>query len=246
MSERDRFDLTRGGDEDEDSSAHVSSLRRRGRPGPPPGARAQNRPHREFVARVRVPVTTAPAPSAAAALHETSRSQQSRRASLLRRNLVVVLAVLLTLAIGLAILHVHDGAARRSVVHRQRVALNRSLAAALTPGLASISAEIRRIAQDVPAVHHGARPRHTPLPSRHKMPTHQAASRTTSAATAPATAAADQSTVQPSSTPAAETRQPAAQSAGSQPSTASSSKTPVRVKASNPLGGIGSCVKGCS
>jgi hypothetical protein len=260
MPERDRFDLTRGGEEDEDGSARVSSLRRRGRPGPPPGARAQNLPHREFVARVKVPVTITPAPSAAAALHtqpdwneaeaaelhETSRSQQSRQAVPLRRILVVALAVLLTLAIALAILHVHDGAAGSSAMQRQRVALSRSLAEALTPGLASIAAEVRRIAKDAPAAHHRARARHTLLRSPHKLPVHGTAPRTTPGATAPATAAADQSSIQPTSTPAVETRQPAAESAGSHPSTASSSKTSAGAPASNPLGGIGSCIKGCS
>ncbi len=259
MSEGDRFDLTRGGDEDEDGSARVSSLRRRGRPGPPPGAGAQHRPHREFVARVRVPVTITPVPSAAAALptrpdwngaeaaelHETSRSQQSRQAVPLRRILVVALAVLLTLAIALAILHVHDGA-RSSAMQRQRVALSRSLAEALTPGLASITAVVRRIAKDAPAAHHRARARHTLLRSPHKLPVHGTAPRTTPGATAPATAAADQPSIQPSRTPAVETRQPPAESAGSHPSTASSSKTSAGAPASNPLGGIGSCIKGCS
>jgi hypothetical protein len=56
MSERDRFDLTRGG-EAEQGSAAVSSLRGRRRPDPPPGPRAQLRPHREFAARVRVPLS---------------------------------------------------------------------------------------------------------------------------------------------------------------------------------------------
>ena len=54
MSGRDEFDLTRGGEEDE-STAIVLSLRRRGRVTPPSGTRPQAGPHRHLVERVQVP-----------------------------------------------------------------------------------------------------------------------------------------------------------------------------------------------
>ena len=57
MAERDEFDLTRGGEEDE-HKAPVLSLRRRGRPNPRPGNQPQNGAHRHLAARVRVPLTT--------------------------------------------------------------------------------------------------------------------------------------------------------------------------------------------
>jgi hypothetical protein len=119
MSEQDQFDLTQGGDEDE-RSASVPSLRRRGRPAPPPGARAQNRPHREFAARVQVPRSaSAPQPAAHRAgpaplewNHRDGDLGPTARAVRLPLSVLVVIAVLAV--VGWVVIHGDHATAART------------------------------------------------------------------------------------------------------------------------------------
>jgi hypothetical protein len=181
MSEGDKFDLTRGGEEDEEN-APVLSLRRRGRPTRPPETRPQNGPHRHLTGRVQVPLT-APAEPAASASAPTlgwneppdapgpspqaeprPKSKVRRPARTMHRAIALGTLLLIALVTTVAVISTaHQTSDAR--VQRTHAASARTDNAALlpahplTPAGQALAVDIAKLASAIELVPKAARPR---------------------------------------------------------------------------------------
>ncbi len=249
MSERDRFDLTRGGEVAEGSAA-VPSLRGRRRPGPRT-PQQQHHPHREFAARVRVPpVEHAPGAgtpqlpvttSEPAAVDWNDHDTAIRHTGPARRTIPIGLGVGLIATLAIALLaYTMIAAGQPSQRHAYEPALTgsqqqkpNSVTSALTSFTSAATQTLltERRQQQALAGGPGRQPTTPPHPAK-RRPTRSAAPSTNSTSTSGASTAATPVAYRPSSSSESAAQRSSASSVSASSPTAgtahhSAARTPV-------------------